>query len=181
MPRLSDLQDGVQTFFIHWHLNGDVREVVIDGLVRAWLDRRVVLGISVELRDGADAHGDVLHYLNCKELFVRDVVSAGELNGSKRVVHTSEMQKNSGRRAQSASRMKLPSSWTSVRRMLTPLPMKTGAILSYGRAPSNQREGRALTDTQSRSQTVIDRREQHGPPGLRACLDIRVSVHRVRL
>jgi len=44
----------LQTLFIHRHLDGDVREALVDGFVGARLERGVVFAVGVEVRDGAD-------------------------------------------------------------------------------------------------------------------------------
>lgn len=49
------LQNGFQTLLVHRHLDRNVREVIVNGLVRSGLHRRVELGVFVEVCYGADA------------------------------------------------------------------------------------------------------------------------------
>ena len=65
----GDLQDGFQALLVHRHLDGDMREVVIDDLARPGLDGGVVLRVLVVLRDRAYAHSDVLDNLEREELY----------------------------------------------------------------------------------------------------------------
>ena len=53
------IQDLIQALLVHGHLDRDVREVVVERLVRRGRDARVVLGVLVELCDWADNEGDI--------------------------------------------------------------------------------------------------------------------------
>ena len=50
----------LQTFFVHGHLDRDMREVVVHFLIRPRLDGGVVLGVLVVLCDRTNAVGDTL-------------------------------------------------------------------------------------------------------------------------
>jgi hypothetical protein len=51
----GDRQDGLETLFVHRHLDGDVGEVVVDELIRGWRDGGVVRRVLVVVSDGTDA------------------------------------------------------------------------------------------------------------------------------
>lgn len=53
--------------FVHRHLDGDVRKVVVDGFVRERGDGGVVFRVLVVLDDRADSEGDVLDELHAEE------------------------------------------------------------------------------------------------------------------
>ena len=61
-------QDLFQVFFIHGHLNSDVRKVIVYFLVRPRLDGRVVFGVLVVLRNRANAIRNALDDLEGKIL-----------------------------------------------------------------------------------------------------------------
>ena len=102
----EDSQDRFEALLVDRHLNGDVREVVVDHLVGAGRVGGVVLRILVVLANGSDAHRHVLHDLECKEL--GRSIESGTSSPSHRITSkqiTQDTQKDRGSSAHNASRM----------------------------------------------------------------------------
>ena len=59
----GNLQDSVQTFFVHRHLDGNVWEGIVDKFVWTRFDGRIVFRVGVEVSNGTDA-SKIIHGRN---------------------------------------------------------------------------------------------------------------------